>query len=72
MRERIVERYENLPLTLRFVLALPVLNSLSGGLYRWALKRPVKGLIWVALGGIVLWPMDLLSLIFLGRLRVCV
>jgi hypothetical protein len=70
MLERFVESYENLPLWVRLVLALPGLNGLSGGLYRFALKRSLLGLVWLLLGGLFLWPIDLASLLVFGRLRV--
>jgi len=62
------------PILIKLILALPFLDGLMWGLYR-LFKGIVKndifaivvGIIWIFVGATIFWVIDLLTLIFTGK-----
>lgn len=61
--------FDDLPLWVKVVFALPLLDGFTWGVYRISRGRYISGLIWFLIGGLILWPIDLVTLIFFGRIR---
>lgn len=61
--------FDDLPWALKMVFALPVLDGVFWGTYRIARGHLVVGLFWLIFGGFVLWPFDLVAILFFGRVR---
>lgn len=54
---------DGLPYILRVILALPGLDGIFYGIYRIAKGHLILGLIWIFLGLVILWIIDLYSMI---------
>lgn len=64
--------FDDLPMVLKIIFALPVLDGLTWGLYRIARGRWVLGVFWMIVGGVFLWPFDLIALLVFGRVRLLI
>ncbi len=70
----IVRFFDNAPLILKIILALPFIDGIAWGIYRIAkgIDRKntvliIAGIIWIFVGFFVLWLVDLITIILHGR-----
>ena len=70
----IVNFFDNAPLILKIILALPFIDGIAWGIYRIAkgIDRNntvliIAGIIWIFVGFFVLWLVDLITIILHGR-----
>lgn len=61
---------EGLPLLLKILLALPLLDGIFYGFYRIFKGRLLLGIIWIFLGAAVLWIVDIISLIAYKKIKL--
>ncbi|MCK9235979.1 MAG: hypothetical protein WC225_01530 [Acholeplasmataceae bacterium] len=66
----LVKAFDNLPWILKLILALPVLDGLCWGIYRLAKGLATKnlvliifGFIWIFVGAVILWIVDIITII---------
>lgn len=69
---RIEQWFDDLPLAIKIIFTLPVLDGFFWGTYRIARGRLVAGIFWVIFGGLLLWPFDLVAVFFFGRVRLLI
>ncbi len=69
---RVEQWFDDLPWVIKIIFTLPVLDGLFWGAYRIARGRLVAGFGWVILGGVLLWPFDLVAVLFFGRVRLLI
>ena len=63
-----VKFIDGLPFIIRVILALPGLDGIVYGLYRIAKGRLIAGLIWIFVGTVITWILDLYSLFTEGKI----
>lgn len=63
-----VKFIDGLPFIIRVILALPGIDGIVYGLYRIAKGRLIAGLIWIILGTVITWILDLYSLFTEGKI----
>ena len=69
---RIEQWFDDLPWVIKIIFTLPVLDGLFWGTYRIARGRLMAGLCWVLFGSLFLWPLDLVAVLFFGRVRLLI
>lgn len=57
-----VKFMDSLPFIAKVILALPGLDGLFWGIYRIAKGKVILGLIWIFVGTVITWVIDLYSL----------
>jgi len=62
-----VKFIDGLPFIIRLILALPALDGIVYGLYRIAKGRIIAGLIWIFVGTVITWILDIYSLLTEGK-----
>jgi hypothetical protein len=67
-----VRTIDGLPLIVRLILAFPVFDGLVYGIYRIAKGRLIVGILWIVLGIPFLWVVDLISILFYGKVTILV
>jgi len=68
----LVKTFDNLPLIVKIILALPFIDGIAWGIYRIARGRIIAGLIWILVGWSILWIIDLITIILHGKPTVFV
>ncbi len=75
--KNLVKAFDNLPWLLKFILALPFIDGFAWGIYRIAkgLDKSdgvmiIAGIVWILVGWAILWVLDILTLIFTGKVTV--
>jgi hypothetical protein len=59
---------DGLPLILKVILALPAIDGLVYGIYRIAKGKVLEGVIWIFAGAVLLWILDIYSLLTKGKI----
>jgi len=62
-----VKFIDDLPFIIRVILALPGIDGIVYGLYRIAKGKLIAGLIWIFVGTVITWILDLYSLFTEGK-----
>jgi len=70
--QSIVKFFDGLPLILKIVCALPVLDGICYGIYRIAKGQLVIGIIWIFIGAIFGWVIDIVTLVLNGKVTFLV
>jgi hypothetical protein len=60
---------DGLPFILRLIFALPGIDGIIYGIYRIAKGKVILGIIWIFAGFVILWVIDLYSVIKHGKLK---
>lgn len=68
----IVKFFDDLPLILKIVAALPVLDGICYGLYRIAKGQLIVGIIWIFIGAAIGWIIDIVTLVLNGKVTFLV
>jgi hypothetical protein len=68
----IVKFFDDLPLIVKIICALPILDGICYGLYRIAKGQLIVGIIWIFLGAAIGWIIDIVSLIMNGKVTFLV
>lgn len=63
----VVKFFDDLPLILKIVCALPVLDGICYGLYRIGKGKLIVGIIWIFIGAAVGWIIDIITLVLNGK-----
>jgi hypothetical protein len=58
-----VKFIDGLPYILRVILAFPALDGIVYGIYRIAKGKLIAGIIWIFVGTVITWILDLYSLL---------
>jgi len=67
-----VKFIDDLPLILKIVLALPGLDGIFYGIYRIAKGQLIVGIIWIFIGAIFGWIIDIVTLVLNGKVTFLV
>ncbi|MCK9198228.1 MAG: hypothetical protein M0P49_01335 [Bacilli bacterium] len=59
----IVKSYKELPIFIKLILAMPGIDSFSGGIYRIAKGKLLAGILWIILGWAIFWILDIISIV---------
>lgn len=59
----LVQAFDNLPLILKVLLALPVIDGLAWGIYRICKGQVIAGIIWIFIGAAIGWLIDMVCLL---------
>lgn len=70
--QSIVKFFDGLPLILKIVCALPVLDGICYGIYRIAKGHLIVGIIWIFIGACIGWIIDIVTLILNGKVTFLV
>ena len=62
-----VKTIDGLPLIVKILLALPVINGIVFGIYRICKGHVIAGILWFFLGSTILWIVDLITIITSGK-----
>jgi hypothetical protein len=62
-----VKFIDDLPFIIRVILALPGIDGIVYGLYRIGKGKLIAGLIWIFVGTVITWILDLYSLFTEGK-----
>ncbi len=62
-----VKAIDGLPLLVKILLALPVINGIVFGIYRICKGHVIAGILWFFLGSTILWIIDLITIIVSGK-----
>jgi hypothetical protein len=62
-----VKMIDDLPFIIRVILALPGIDGIVYGLYRIGKGKLIAGLIWIFVGTVITWILDLYSLFTEGK-----
>lgn len=62
-----VKAIDGLPLIVKILLALPIINGIVFGIYRICKGHVIAGIIWFFLGSTILWIIDLITIITSGK-----
>lgn len=62
-----VKFIDGLPFILRLILAFPLLDGLVYGIYRIAKGHLIAGIIWIFVGTVITWILDIYSLLTAGK-----
>ncbi|MDX9691497.1 MAG: hypothetical protein RBT45_03515 [Acholeplasmataceae bacterium] len=72
----LVKAYDGLPFLIKLILALPGIDGIAYGIYRIAKGIDRKdnvmllaGIIWLFLGIVILWVIDLVSVLMYGSVK---
>ena len=75
--KEIVKAFDEFPWIIKLILAFPFIDGIAYGIYRIAkgidrndMTILIAGIVWVAFGWIILWIIDLISVIFRGKVTV--
>lgn len=63
-----VKFIDGLPFIVRLILAFPTLDGIVYGLYRIAKGHLIAGLIWIFVGTVITWILDIYSLLTEGKI----
>jgi hypothetical protein len=63
-----VKFIDGLPFIIRLILAFPALDGIVYGLYRIAKGHLIAGLIWIFVGTVITWILDIYSLLTEGKI----
>jgi len=63
----LVKTFDNLPLIVKIILALPFIDGIAWGIYRIAKGRIIAGLVWILVGWSILWIIDMITIILHGK-----
>jgi len=61
--EGYVKFIDGLPKVLKIILALPVLDGIIWGLYRIGKGKIVEGILWIFIGMVLFWILDIIWII---------
>lgn len=67
-----VKTIDGLPLIIKILLALPFSDGIVYGLYRIAKGKLLIGILWIVLGAIILWIIDIVTIVMHGKLTFLV
>lgn len=67
-----VKTIGGLPLIMKILLALPFIDGIVYGLYRIAKGKLLIGILWIVLGAIILWIIDIVTIVMHGKLTFLV
>jgi len=59
----LVEAFDKLPLILKVLLALPVVDGIAWGIYRICKGQVIAGIIWIFIGAAIGWLIDMVCLL---------
>ena len=62
-----VKALDKLPLLVKILLALPIINGIIYGIYRICKGHLIAGILWFFLGGTILWIIDMVTIITSGK-----
>jgi len=68
----IVKFFDDLPLILKIVAALPGIDGICYGLYRIAKGHLVVGIIWIFIGATIGWIIDIVTIVLNGKVTFLV
>jgi len=60
---------DNLPFIVKLIFALPGIDGIIYGIYRIAKGKVLLGVIWIFVGFVIFWIIDLYSIIKHGKLK---
>jgi len=63
-----VKLIDGLPFIIKVILALPIIDGLVYGIYRIAKGKLIFGIIWIFVGTVITWFLDLYSLFTEGKI----
>jgi|AntRauTorckE6833_2_1112554.scaffolds.fasta_scaffold13140_2 hypothetical protein len=70
----VVKFFDGLPVIVKLILALPVIDGFAWGIYRLAkgiskndLSLIVAGIVWIAVGWAIFWILDIITIIMHGK-----
>ncbi len=63
----IVKSLDKLPLIVKILLALPIINGIVYGIYRICNGHLIAGILWFFLGSTILWIVDMVTIITSGK-----
>ncbi len=66
----IVRFFDNLPLIVKIIFALPILDGLCWGIYRIAKGHVLAGILWILFGMVIMWVVDIICLILYKRVTI--
>ncbi len=58
----VVNFFDNLPLIVKILFALPVLDGILWGTYRICKGHVIAGIIWIFIGAAIGWIVDIITL----------
>lgn len=65
-----IKAFDHLPFLVKLILALPIIDGIAYGYYRIAkgidrndMVMLIAGIVWLLIGGFILWIIDLISVI---------
>ena len=74
--KELVKAFDDLPIWLKFVLALPGIDGIAYGIYRIAKGVDQKdnvmlivGILWIVAGFFLLWIIDMVSVLLYGNVK---
>ena len=62
-----VKTIDKLPLLVKLILALPILDGIIYGIYRICKGHVIAGILWFFLGGSILWIVDIITILTSGK-----
>lgn len=65
-----VKAIDKLPLLIKILLGLPIINGIAFGIYRIAKDHVIAGILWFFIGSTVLWIVDLICIILYGKVKL--
>ncbi len=75
--KELVKAFDDLPWIIKLILAFPVIDGIAYGIYRIAkgidrndMTILIAGIIWILVGWAILWIIDLITVIFRGKVTV--
>ena len=66
----VVKFFDELPLIVKIILALPVLDGICWGIYRICKGHIFAGLVWILVGTVLTWLVDLITLCVYHKVSV--
>jgi hypothetical protein len=70
----VVKFFDGLPVIVKLIFALPVIDGFAWGIYRLAkgiskndLSLIVAGIVWIAVGWAIFWILDIITIIMHGK-----
>ena len=66
----LVKAYDDLPLIVKLILALPGIDGIAWGIYRIAKGRIIAGLLWIIIGATIFWIIDMITILLYGKVTI--
>lgn len=66
----IVSFFDGLPLILKIIFALPVIDGWAWGIYRIAKGHVIAGILWIIFGMFIMWLVDIICILIYKNVKL--